>query len=105
MGEMPPDAQTQTSIADAMAEALPTHEQGDTTSDISSSLDVITLLVHACMVKSQFILWSTNEDPNIRGMSLPFSIHTLILTLLPVQTPNARVSVPVSRNDGMTTPS
>ncbi|KAK0746477.1 PI31 proteasome regulator N-terminal-domain-containing protein [Schizothecium vesticola] len=64
MGEMPPDARTLTSIVDAMAEALPTHEQGDTTSDISSSLDVITLLVHACMVKSQFLLWSTNDDPN-----------------------------------------
>jgi hypothetical protein len=80
MGEMPPDARTLTSIADAMAEALPTHEHGDTTSDISSSLDVITLLVHACMVKSQFLLWSTDDDPNKRGVSLPLSIRTLILS-------------------------
>ncbi|KAK1834237.1 PI31 proteasome regulator N-terminal-domain-containing protein [Podospora conica] len=63
MGEMPPDAWTMTSISDMMAAALPTHEQGDTTSDISSSLDVITLLVHACMARSEFFLWSTNDDP------------------------------------------
>ncbi|KAK3898957.1 PI31 proteasome regulator N-terminal-domain-containing protein, partial [Staphylotrichum tortipilum] len=49
-------------VLEGMADALPTHEQGDTTSDLSSSLDCVALFVHACMVNLGFRLLGFNED-------------------------------------------
>ncbi|KAK0636656.1 PI31 proteasome regulator N-terminal-domain-containing protein [Bombardia bombarda] len=55
------------SILDGMAEALPTHEKGDTTSDLSSSLDAVALFTHACMVGLGFRLLGFNEDHKIES--------------------------------------
>ncbi|KAK3319038.1 PI31 proteasome regulator N-terminal-domain-containing protein [Apodospora peruviana] len=45
-----------------MAIVLPTQEQGDTTSVVSSSLDAIALFVHVCMRAVGFRLLSYSED-------------------------------------------
>lgn len=50
------------SIVARMAEALPTHDKDDTTSDLSSSLDAIALFTHACMATLDFKLVSLDED-------------------------------------------
>jgi hypothetical protein len=52
-------------VLQAMADALPTHDKGDTTSDLSSSLDCVALFVHACMVSLGFRLLGFNEDQRI----------------------------------------
>lgn len=49
-------------ILQGMAEALPTHEKGDTTSDLSSSAEAIALFAHACMINLGFRLLGFNED-------------------------------------------
>ncbi|KAK4448032.1 PI31 proteasome regulator N-terminal-domain-containing protein [Podospora aff. communis PSN243] len=49
-------------IVERMAEALPTHDKDDTTSDLSSSLDVVALCIHASMANLDFKLVSLNED-------------------------------------------
>jgi hypothetical protein len=54
-----------TAVVEAMAEALPTHEKDDTTSDLSSSLDCVALFVHACMANLGFRLLGFNEDQKI----------------------------------------
>lgn len=43
-------------IVRAMAEALPTHPKGDTTSDLSSSYEALALFTHACMACLDFRL-------------------------------------------------
>lgn len=53
------------SILQAMADALPTHEKGDTTSDLSSSAEAIALLSHACMINLGFRLLGFHEDQKI----------------------------------------
>ncbi|KAK1755604.1 PI31 proteasome regulator N-terminal-domain-containing protein [Echria macrotheca] len=53
------------SILGQMAQALPTHEPDDTTSDLSSSLDAIALFVHACMVNLEYKLVGLNEDDKL----------------------------------------
>ncbi|KAK3389379.1 PI31 proteasome regulator N-terminal-domain-containing protein [Podospora didyma] len=50
-----------------MAEALPTHEKDDTSSDLSSSLDAISLFTHACMVGLGFRLLGFEEDQKIES--------------------------------------
>ncbi|KAM7188182.1 PI31 proteasome regulator N-terminal domain containing protein [Naviculisporaceae sp. PSN 640] len=45
-----------------MATVLPTPEDGDTTSYLSSSLDAIALFVHSCMRTAGFRLLGFNED-------------------------------------------
>ncbi|KAK4237356.1 PI31 proteasome regulator N-terminal-domain-containing protein [Achaetomium macrosporum] len=52
-------------VAEAMANALPTHDKDDTTSDLSSSLDCVALFVHACMANLGFRLLGFNEDRKI----------------------------------------
>jgi hypothetical protein len=64
-------------VLDAMANALPTHEKDDTTSDMSSSLDCVALFVHACMVNLGFRLLGFNEDQKI-GMQPSLSPSTTI---------------------------
>ncbi|KAK3324584.1 PI31 proteasome regulator N-terminal-domain-containing protein [Cercophora scortea] len=54
-----------TAICQAMADALPTHPKDDTTSDLSSSLDVIALFVHACMVSLEFRLLGFTDEAKI----------------------------------------
>lgn len=50
-----------------MAEALPTHQKDDTTSDLSSTLDAISLFAHAAMVARNFRLIGFSEDQNIES--------------------------------------
>jgi hypothetical protein len=62
---MAPDALNPLSparVVERMAEALPAHDKDDTTSDLSSSLDVVALCIHASMTKLDFKLVSLNED-------------------------------------------
>ena len=59
---MTPDPLSPAAVLEAMASALPTHDQGDTTSDLSSSLDCAALFVHACMINLGFRLLGFNED-------------------------------------------
>ena len=66
---MTSDPLNSAAVLEGMANALPTHEKDDTTSDLSSSLDCIALFVHACMVNLGFRLLGFNED-NKNG-SLP----------------------------------
>jgi hypothetical protein len=66
---MTSDPLSSAAVLKGMANALPTHEKEDTTSDLSSSLDCIALFVHACMVNLGFRLLGFNED-NKNG-SLP----------------------------------
>lgn len=49
-------------ILQGMADALPTHEKDDTTSDMSSSAEAIALFTHACMINLGFRLLGFNED-------------------------------------------
>ncbi|KAI8962312.1 PI31 proteasome regulator N-terminal-domain-containing protein [Daldinia sp. FL1419] len=49
-------------ILQQMADALPTHPQGDTTSDLSSSHEALALLTHACMTSLGFRLIGFDED-------------------------------------------
>ncbi|KAK0702024.1 PI31 proteasome regulator N-terminal-domain-containing protein [Lasiosphaeria miniovina] len=50
-----------------MAEALPTHGKDDTTSDLSSSLDAISLFTHACMISLGFRLLGFDEEQKIES--------------------------------------
>ncbi|KXJ95131.1 PI31 proteasome regulator N-terminal-domain-containing protein [Microdochium bolleyi] len=45
-----------------MADALSTHQHGDTTSDLSSSHEALALFVHACMTSLGFRLLGFDED-------------------------------------------
>ncbi|KAK3399997.1 PI31 proteasome regulator N-terminal-domain-containing protein [Sordaria brevicollis] len=49
-------------LLDGMAAALPTHAQGDTTSDLSSSLDAVALFTHSAMTSLGFRLLGFSED-------------------------------------------
>lgn len=51
-------------VLQSMADALPIHQRGDTTSDMSATIDCIALLVHACMVNLNFtfIGFHLNQD-------------------------------------------
>jgi hypothetical protein len=48
-----------------MADALPTHQKDDTTSDLSSTLDVLALFAHGSMVSHGFRLVGFSEDQNL----------------------------------------
>lgn len=50
------------SILQGMADALPTHEKGDTTSDMSSSAEAVALFTHSCMINLGFRLLGFHED-------------------------------------------
>jgi len=49
-------------ILKGMADALPTHAKGDTSSDLSSSYEAISLFAHACMVAVGFRLLGYGEE-------------------------------------------
>jgi hypothetical protein len=84
-------------VLDAMANALPTHEKDDTTSDMSSSLDCVALFVHACMINLGFRLLGFNEDQKIGAQpSTPCSSTESNRS----QKPNAPASRPVCRPNG-----
>lgn len=51
----------------AMADALPPHPQGDTSSDLSSSHEALALFAHACMVSLGFRLLGFDEDKTIEA--------------------------------------
>jgi hypothetical protein len=61
-------------ILQGMADAIPTHPQGDSSSDLSSSYEVLALLIHSYMTALKFRLLGFNEDKKI-GMSFSFPIH------------------------------
>lgn len=52
-------------ILQAMADAIPTHPKGDTTSDVSSSYELLALLTHACMTSLKFRLLGFDEEKRI----------------------------------------
>ncbi|KAL8381314.1 hypothetical protein RB595_005533 [Gaeumannomyces hyphopodioides] len=54
-------------IVQAMAEALPTHPEGDTTSDLSSSYEALALFAHACMACLDFRLVGLTEGQKSAG--------------------------------------
>jgi hypothetical protein len=56
------------SILQHMADALPTHQKDDTSSDMSSSYEAIGLFAHACMVAVGFRLLGFGEDKKIGTM-------------------------------------
>ncbi len=74
------------SILRGMAAALPTHDKGDTTSDLSSSFEAVALFTHSCFANLGFRLLGFNEDQKI-GMTISPS---------PMFTPRRRVLI-VSR--------
>jgi hypothetical protein len=51
-----------TAILQGMADALPTHPQGDSGSDLASSYEVIALLIHAYLAALGFRLCGFHED-------------------------------------------
>ncbi|KAH8681550.1 PI31 proteasome regulator N-terminal-domain-containing protein [Xylariales sp. PMI_506] len=54
-------------ILKGMADALPTHAPGDTTSDLSSSHEALSLFTHACMVSLGFRLLGFDEEKTIEA--------------------------------------
>ena len=51
-------------ILQRMADALPTHERGDTSSDLSSSVELVAIFVHACLTLLDFRLLGFDEEKN-----------------------------------------
>lgn len=66
------------SILQAMADALPTHAQDDSSSDMSSSAEAIALFTHACMVKLGFRLLGFHEDEKMGKASPIFGSLFLV---------------------------
>ncbi|KAI1856756.1 hypothetical protein JX265_011397 [Neoarthrinium moseri] len=54
-------------ILQGMADALPTHPHGDTTSDLSSSHEALALFAHACMASLGFRLLGFDEEKTIEA--------------------------------------
>ncbi|KAK5988001.1 hypothetical protein PT974_12137 [Cladobotryum mycophilum] len=48
-----------------MADALPTHQKGDDSSDLASSYEAIALLIHAFLVRLDFRLYGFDEDKSL----------------------------------------
>jgi hypothetical protein len=88
---MPPEPLGPAAVLQSMANALPVHERGDATSDMSTSLDVIALLVHACMVNLGFKLVGFNKDRDIGASNRDIRPHHRSLTN--PQKPNALVTL------------
>lgn len=65
------------SILKQLADALPTHEAEDPTSDLSSSLESIALFTHGCMAALNFRLLGFDDERKIG--KLPF-VTTLLST-------------------------
>ncbi|KAL6810090.1 PI31 proteasome regulator N-terminal domain-containing protein [Trichoderma camerunense] len=62
MAEPRPTPVSTDSVLQAMADALPTHQPNDESSDIASSYEVVALLAHAYFVSLDFRLYGFNED-------------------------------------------
>ena len=62
-------------ILQGMADAIPTHPEDDPGSDLSSSYEVLALLIHSYMTALKFRLLGFDEDKRI-GAVLPFPIPT-----------------------------
>lgn len=58
-------------ILQGMADALPTHKKGDDGSDLSSSYEVIALVVHSYLAALGFKLYGFNEDKHLRTSPKP----------------------------------
>lgn len=58
-------------VLQAMADALPTHQPNDESSDIASSYEVVALLAHAYFVSLDFRLYGFNEDKLLRMLAAP----------------------------------
>jgi hypothetical protein len=65
------------SILKHMADALPTHTKGDTTSDFSSSYEAIALFAHACMTAVGFRLIGYGEHQKIGNISPSYLVLSL----------------------------
>jgi hypothetical protein len=74
------------SILNHMADALPTHVKGDTSSDFSSSYEAIALFTHACMTAVGFRLIGYGEHQKTGEIYLPSSI------ILPLTSPQKQKS-------------
>lgn len=57
-------------ILQGMADAIPTHPQGDSSSDLSSSYEVLALVIHSYMTALKFRLLGFNEDKRIEDECL-----------------------------------
>lgn len=57
---------TTQSILQGMADALPTHNPSDDSSDLASSYEAIALLIHAYLAALDFRLCGFDEDKNLR---------------------------------------
>ncbi|KAL7786347.1 PI31 proteasome regulator N-terminal domain-containing protein [Trichoderma ceciliae] len=64
MAEAPPPLSAD-AVLKAMADALPTHQQADDSSDLASSYEAIALLVHAYLASLDFRLCGFDEDKPI----------------------------------------
>lgn len=53
------------SVLDGMAEALPTHDVADDSSDLASSYEAIALLIHSYMATLGFKLSGFDEDKKL----------------------------------------
>jgi hypothetical protein len=58
-------------ILQGMADALPTHNPSDDSSDLASSYEAIALLIHAYLAALDFRLCGFDEDKNLRKSPLP----------------------------------
>jgi hypothetical protein len=79
-GTAPPPSlsiQERHAILQAMADALPTHAQGDESSDLASSYEVIALLVHAYLASLDFRLCGFDEDKPTRMFPYTIRRHSL----------------------------
>lgn len=77
---MPRDPLSPEAVLASIADAIPTHLPGDTTSDVGSSYEVLALFVHAAMTNLGFRLKSFDEDHHegtvMRPILLAPAYHT-----------------------------
>ncbi|PKS09281.1 hypothetical protein jhhlp_003895 [Lomentospora prolificans] len=60
-----PDTLQKAAILQGMVDAIPSHPQGDSSSDLSSSYEVLALLIHSYMTALKFRLLGFDEDKRI----------------------------------------
>lgn len=64
-------------VLQGMADALPTHQQGDDSSDLASSYEVIALLVHSYLAALSFRLCGFDQNKPIRVSFVPLPLWSL----------------------------
>lgn len=71
-----------------MADALPSHQKGDDSSDLASSYEAVALLVHAYLAAIGFKLRGFDEEKNIRTCIITIyrvpSIYSPLVANLPL---------------------